>query len=123
MEKINKTYTAHEQQHNNAHPHILTYPNNNAPQQVTQVPITGDTHCYKEAEISRLEEKVKTLFLEHQKLNDTLDNINKTQLELLKQITNLSSIINTLKWTLTVMVAVFGGLFVFIVSEIIKIIH
>lgn len=122
MEKIDKTYASHEQ--NNAHPHILTYPHNAQPTStVTQVPITGGTHCIKEAEISRLEEKVKTLFLEHQKLNDTLDNLNKTQMELLTQITNLSSIINTLKWTLTVMVAIFGGLFVFIVSEIIKIIH
>jgi len=119
MEKIDKTYTASEQY--NAHPHTLTYPHDAPP--TTQVPINGGNHCIKEADISRLDEKVKTLFLEHQKLNDTLDNLNNTQMELLKQITNLTSIINTLKWTLTIMVAVFGGLFVFIVSEIIKIIH
>ena len=79
--------------------------------------------CHKEAEITRLEEKVKTLFSEYQKLNETLNLINKTQIELLTQITNLNSIIDTLKWTLTVMIAVFGGLFVFILSEVIKIIH
>jgi len=80
------------------------------------------TYCQKQQEITRLEEKVKTLFAEHQKLNETLATLNETQVELLKQITNLSSIINTLKWTLTLMVAIFGGLFVFITSEIIKII-
>lgn len=79
--------------------------------------------CRKEAEITRLEERVRTLFSEYQKLNETLNLINQTQIELLTQITNLNSIINTLKWTLTIMVAVFGGLFVFVFSEVIKIIH
>ncbi len=85
--------------------------------------IQTQQHCIKESEITRLEEKVKTLFVEHQKLNETLSAINQTQMELLTQITNLSSIINTLKWTLTVMIAIFGGLFVFILTEVIKIIH
>ena len=80
-------------------------------------------HCIKQAEIARLSEKVKTLFLEYEKLNDTLRSLNKTQMELLTQITNLGSIINTLKWTITIMIAFFGGLFVFIISEVIKLIH
>ena len=79
--------------------------------------------CIKQSEIARLSEKVKTLFLEYEKLNDTLKAINATQMELLKQITNLSSIINTLKWTITIMIAFFGGLFVFLISEVIKLIH
>lgn len=79
--------------------------------------------CRKEAEITRLEERVRTLFSEYQKLNETLNLLNQTQIELLTQITNLNSIINTLKWTLTIIIAVLGGLFVFIFSEIIKIIH
>lgn len=90
--------------------------------QINNTPNTSH-HCNKETEITRLEEKVKTLFIEHNKLNETLSNINKTQMELLTQITNLSSIINTLKWTLTIMIAIFGGLFVFILTEVIKIIH
>lgn len=86
--------------------------------------ILTDFHtCHKETEITRLEEKVKTLFVEHDKLNDTLSAINKTQMELLTQITNLNSIISTLKWTLTVMIAVFGGLFLFVLTEVIKMIH
>ena len=79
--------------------------------------------CHKEAELTRLEEKVKTLFNEYQKLNETLNLINQTQIELLTQITHLNSIIDTLKWTLTIIIAILGGLFVFIFSEIIKIIH
>lgn len=81
------------------------------------------SHCYSQDRIIRLEEKVKTLFIEHNKLNDTLTLINTTQTELLKQITALNSIINTLKWTLTITVAIFAGLFVFIMTEIIKLIH
>ena len=79
--------------------------------------------CIHQAEIARLSEKVRTLFLEYDKLNETLTTINATQKELLIQITNLGSIINTLKWTITIMIAFFGGLFVFILSEVIKLIH
>lgn len=79
-------------------------------------------YCINEQRISRLEEKVKTIFLEQNKLNDTLDLINRTQIQLLQEITHLNSIINTLKWTLGILIAVFGGVFVFILSEIIKLI-
>lgn len=80
-------------------------------------------YCIKQEEIARLGEKIKTLFLEYEKLNDTLRTLNTTQMELLTQITNLGSIINTLKWTITIMIALFGGLFIFILSEVIKLIH
>lgn len=112
---IDKTFT-----NNTPHPQVAYhYPHTQHP------PIVDDHlhHCHKETEITRLQEKVKTLFLEHDTLNQTLADINQTQLELLKQVTNLSSIINTLKWTMTIMVAIFGGLFVFLISEVIKIIH
>lgn len=104
------------------YPPHLTHANN-PPHASSKSLQTPHDVCRKEAEITRLEEKVKTLFSEYQKLNETLNLINKTQIELLTQITNLNSIIDTLKWTLTVMIAVFGGLFVFILSEVIKIIH
>ena len=104
----------------------LEYPphlnNTNHPHTVSKSLQTHDV-CRKEAEITRLEERVRTLFSEYQKLNETLNLLNQTQIELLTQITNLNSIINTLKWTLTIIIAVLGGLFVFIFSEIIKIIH
>lgn len=79
-------------------------------------------HCIHEERIARLEEKVKTIFFEQSKLDDTLELINRTQIELLQEITHLNSIINTLKWTLGILIAVFGGVFVFILSEIIKLI-
>lgn len=79
-------------------------------------------HCINEERIARLEEKVKTIFLEQDKLDETLQLINRTQIELLQEITRLNSIINTLKWTLGILIAVFGGVFVFILSEIIKLI-
>ncbi|MBP5422935.1 MAG: hypothetical protein J6Y78_10895 [Paludibacteraceae bacterium] len=79
-------------------------------------------HCINEERIARLEEKVKTIFLEQNKLDETLELINRTQIQLLQEITHLNSIINTLKWTLGILIAVFGGVFVFILSEIIKLI-
>lgn len=84
---------------------------------------TNNQHyCIHEERIARLEEKVKTIFLQQDKIDETLELINKTQIELLTEITHLNSIINTLKWTLGILIAVFGGVFVFILSEIIKLI-
>lgn len=83
----------------------------------------NDQHfCIQEDRIARLEEKVKTIFLQQDKIDDTLELINQTQIQLLQEITHLNSIINTLKWTLGILIAVFGGVFVFILSEIIKLI-
>lgn len=79
-------------------------------------------HCIHEEKLARLEEKVKTIFLQQDKIDETLELINKTQIELLTEITQLNSIINTLKWSLGVLIAVFGGVFVFVLSEIIKLI-
>lgn len=79
-------------------------------------------HCDNDGRITRLEEKVKTIFLEQEKANETLQLINTTQIQLLQEITQLNSIINTLKWTIGILIAVFGGVFVFILSEIIKLI-
>ena len=79
-------------------------------------------YCIHEEKLARLEEKVKTIFLQQDKIDETLELINKTQIELLQEITHLNSIINTLKWTLGILIAVFGGVFVFILSEIIKLI-
>ena len=79
-------------------------------------------YCIHEEKLARLEEKVKTIFLQQDKIDETLDLINKVQIELLQEITHLNSIINTLKWTLGILIAVFGGVFVFILSEIIKLI-
>ena len=110
MKVVDKEFKAEPVPHN-----PQTIPQHSSP--------ASNYHCIKQEEITRLQEKVKTLFVEHQKLNETLSNINKTQMELLTQITNLSSIINTLKWTLTTMITIFGGLFVFILIEVIKIIN
>lgn len=110
-----------KQQASYEYPPHLTHANN--PSRAASKSLQTHDVCRKEAEITRLEERVRTLFSEYQKLNETLNLINQTQIELLTQITNLNSIINTLKWTLTIMIAVFGGLFVFILSEVIKIIH
>ncbi len=79
-------------------------------------------YCIHEEKIGRLEERVKTIFVEQNKLNDTLELINRTQIELLQEITHLNSVIGTLKWTLGILIAIFGGVFVFILSEIIKLI-
>lgn len=83
---------------------------------------SNNHYCTQEDRIARLEEKVKTIFLQQDKIDETLDLINQTQIQLLQEITHLNSIINTLKWTLGILITIFGGVFVFILSEIIKLI-
>ena len=83
----------------------------------------SDQHfCIHEERLARLEERVRTIFLQQEKIDGTLELINHAQVQLLQEITQLNSIINTLKWTLGILIAVFGGVFVFILSEIIKLI-
>lgn len=90
--------------------------------ELTQTLKEQSHHCIQEERLARLEEKTKTIFLEQNKLNETLELINHTQIQLLQEITHLNSVINTLKWTLGILIAIFGGVFVFITSEIIKLI-
>lgn len=108
-------------------------------------------HCANESRITALETKIKNKRYELNDLSDKLSeqaaNMNKLTNEVIKlatilqenqkyrvehgdkidnleiQVTQLNSTLNTLKWVLTVFVALFGGVVVFLITKIIEMIH
>lgn len=108
-------------------------------------------YCCNESRIATLEAQIKNKRYDLRELKETLshqaENINVLTQEVTKlatileenqhtrdeqnhkidtleiQVTQMNATMNTLKWILTVFIALFGGLMVFLVSELIKLIH
>ena len=108
-------------------------------------------YCCNESRIATLEAQIKNKRYDLKDLRETLnsqaENINILTTEVTKlatilqesqhnreeqnrkidtleiQVTQVNATMNTLKWILTVFIALFGGLMVFLVSELIKLIH
>ena len=113
--------------------------------------MTNHPNCDNEARIATLEAQIKNKRYDLQELKETLSeqasNINVLTNEVTKLATILqesqhnrmehsdkieeleihlaqvNATLSTLKWVLTVFIALFGGLMVFLISELIKIIH
>ena len=108
-------------------------------------------YCFNESRLATLEAQIKNKRYDLKDLRETLnsqaENINTLTTEVTKlatilqenqhnreeqnhkidtleiQVTQVNATMNTLKWILTVFIALFGGLMVFLVSELIKLIH
>lgn len=76
-----------------------------------------------EERVVKLEERVKTLFSNTDDFKKSLDKIEDNQIQLLQQVNTLNSILNTLKWALTIFIAMFGTIFGYLLWELIKIVH
>ena len=64
--------------------------------------------------------RLATILEENQSVkNEQGDKIDTLEI----QITTLNSTLTTLKWVLTIAVAMFGGLILFLITELIKLIH
>lgn len=75
-----------------------------------------------EKRLTSNEEKVKTIFKQNDKLEETLKKLDCTQDRLAIEIAELNNTFTILKWLVTILIALFGGIFVFLVTELIKII-
>jgi len=110
-----------------------------------------DKYCVNEARIATIEAQLKNKRYDLNELRDNFEKQSESIIDLTNQVTRLATILEdtqtvkseqgekiesleihitqlnstltTLKWVLTVFVAMFGGLMVFLVSELIKIIH
>ena len=108
-------------------------------------------YCCNESRIATLEAQIKNKRYDLKDLRETLnsqaENINILTTEVTRlatvlqenqhtrdeqtrkiddlelQVAQVNATMNTLKWILTVFIALFGGLMVFLVSELIKLIH
>lgn len=108
-------------------------------------------YCINEARLTALETKIKNKRYElndlDEKLSEQSNNLNKLTTEVTRlatvlsetqstrieqskkidkleiQVTQLNSTLNTLKWVLTIFVALFGGVGVFLITSLIQMIH
>lgn len=81
------------------------------------------THnCIHESEIAEIRQQIKTLYTQDARIEKTLDKIDTTQEMLLQQVTTLNSTISTLKWAVAIFITATGGIFIFLTTELIKLI-
>lgn len=81
-----------------------------------------DEKCIHEAEIAEIKHQIKTLYSQDARIEKTLDKIDNIQEMLLQQVTTLNSTINTLKWSVAIFITATGGIFIFLITELIKLI-
>ena len=74
-----------------------------------------DEKCIHEAEIAEIKHQIKTLYSQDARIEKTLDKIDNTQEMLLQQVT-------TLKWAVAIFITATGGIFIFLTTELIKLI-
>ncbi|MDO5824664.1 hypothetical protein [Methanobrevibacter sp.] len=75
-----------------------------------------------EKRLTSNEEKVKTIFKQNDKLEETLKKLDCTQDRLAIEIAELNNTFTILKWLVGVLITLFSGMSVFLVTELIKLI-
>lgn len=75
-----------------------------------------------EKRLTSNEEQIKTIFKQNNRLEETLNKLDATQDRLTVEIAELNNTFNILKWLVTILITLFGGIFVFLVTELIKLI-
>lgn len=75
-----------------------------------------------EKRVTSNEEQIKTIFKQNTRLEQTLTKLDATQDRLTVEIAELNNTFNILKWLVTILITLFGGIFVFLVTELIKLI-
>lgn len=79
--------------------------------------------CYNEHRIIKLEhdiEQNKKTTTKHEQL---LEDLNKNIQQLNEIMISTQATFQTIKWVLGIIVALFGGIFVFLITELIRLIH
>lgn len=75
-----------------------------------------------EKRLTSNEEKVKTIFKHTDKLEETLKKLDCTQDKLAIEIAQLNNTFTILKWLVGILITLFSGVSVFLVTELIKLI-
>lgn len=92
--------------------------------------MTHNNHdCVREEQFTNIEnrltaneEQIKTIFKQNTRLEQTLTKLDATQDKLAIEIAELNNTFNILKWLVTILITLFGGISVFLVTELIKLI-
>ena len=83
----------------------------------------NDKNCYQEHRIIKLEHDTQSTKNTTEKHEQLLEELNKNIQTLNEIIISLKTTFNTLKWVLGIIVALFGGIFIFLITELIRLIH
>lgn len=92
--------------------------------------MTPEAHdCVREKQFTNIEkrltsneEKVEVALNQTDNLEDTLKKLDATQDKLAIEIAQLNTTFNILKWLIGILITLFGGIFVFLITELIKLI-
>lgn len=76
--------------------------------------------CYNEDRISTLETKANHRQQELNEFKKRIDKLDSNLDKLCINVAEVNSILSTLKWILGLSIALFGGIFCFLVTELIK---
>ena len=80
----------------------------------------GKLHCKQESRITHLEAISQKRDEEITMLNEALKELNAQMVNMGNSMAHLESPISSFKWWVTVWVALFGSIFAFLVTELIK---
>ena len=78
--------------------------------------------CTQESRITHLEAISQKRDEEIAMLNESLKELNLQMISMSKSMAHLESTISSFKWWVTIWIALFGGVFSFLIAELIKII-
>lgn len=84
--------------------------------------VREETFINIEKRLTSNEEKVEVVLNQTDNLEYTLKKLDATQDKLAIEIAQLNTTFNILKWLVSILIALFGGIFVFLITELIKII-
>jgi hypothetical protein len=76
--------------------------------------------CVNEDRLLKLELYAKQRAERIESLEEKLTNLDTNIQNLCIELTHINSILSTLKWVISILIALFGGILVFIVTELIK---
>ena len=79
-----------------------------------------NTFCYNEDRITTLETKANHRQHELNEFKKRIDKLDTNLDKLCVNVAEVTSVLSTLKWILGLSIALFGGIFCFLVTELIK---
>lgn len=86
---------------------------------------TGETmteHCLNEDRIAKLEVSAEHRVEQLQEFQRRIDKLDSSIDKLCLNVAEVNSILSTLKWIIGISIALFGGIFCFLISELIKLV-
>ena len=84
--------------------------------------MSNEKFCNQESRITRLEAISDKREEEISLLNESITQLTSEMIEMNKSLTGVEATFSSLKYVITVAIALFGGIFVFLTAELIKII-